>query len=305
MNKLLKLTLAALLALGLGGQAGAAEKITVAHKLGTIEVKSPPERVVVMDFGFLDSIDVLGTPVKLAVPKSNLPAYLDKFKDGQYVDIGGLKEFSLETIYAFKPDLIIISGRQQDYYQELTQIAPTYFVEIDSTKYLADYKNNMEFLGRLFGREEQVKAIIGGLEDEMAATRAEAAARNLRTLVLLTNDGKISVYGSGSRFGIIHDLLGLPEADPSIKVGIHGQSVNYEYIASVNPDQIFVVDRSLAVGSRANGLKLLDNDLVRGTGAAKNGLIFELDPNVWYLSGGGLQSVPMMVRQIRQALEKP
>ena len=298
----LSLALTAFLFLNCGSAMAAEGKISVSHKLGAIEVQPNPGRVVVMDFGFLDSIDALKLPVKLAVPKSNLPSYLSQYKDDQYVDIGGLKEFNLETIYAFKPDLIIISGRQQDYYEELTQIAPTYFVEIDSRKYMDDFKRNMGVLGKLFNRDAEVKTLIDELEKRIAEIKEISAAQNRRSLILLTNDGKISVYGSGSRFGIIHDILGLPQADPSIKVGIHGQSVNYEYLSTINPDQIFVVDRSIAVGSRADGVKLLDNELVNQTEAAKNGRIFELDPNTWYLSGGGLESVPMMVEEIHRAV---
>ena len=74
-------------------------------------------------------------------------------------------------------------------------------------------------------------------------------------------------------------------------------------IAEKNPDFIFVVDRSIAVTGKADGVRILDNELVNGTAAARSGRIVSLDPNVWYLSGGGLQSLRMMVEEVRLAVE--
>ena len=69
--------------------------------------------------------------------------------------------------------------------------------------------------------------------------------RKMKVLILLTNDGSVSVYGSSSRFGMIHDILGCKAADENIESSTHGQSVNFEYIADKNPDIILVIDRTL------------------------------------------------------------
>src|SRR5690625_4077434 len=55
--------------------------ITVHHELGETEVQKNPEKVVVFDFGSLDSLDKLGVEV-IGVPQGNTPAYLDKY-DGE------------------------------------------------------------------------------------------------------------------------------------------------------------------------------------------------------------------------------
>ena len=294
------------------GTAFASERpaVSITHKLGTVSVPVNPQRVVVMDFGTLDTLDALSATgaiavtARLALPKSNLPAYLAKYKGDGYVDVGGLKEFNLETINAFKPELIIISGRQQDYYMELSSIAPVFFVDNLAADYIATAHTNILALAAIFDAQEAVASTWDKISQSIARVREKAAAKNEKALVLLTNDGKISAYGSGSRFGIIHDDLGVALADPKIKVGIHGQLVNYEYVAMVNPDIIFVVDRSAAVGGKADGVRLLDNALVAKTSAAKNNRIVALDPDFWYLSGGGLRSLTKMVKDIEEALDK-
>ena len=44
----------------------------------------------------------------------------------EYSSIGTLKEPDMGKIFELTPDLIVISGRQADYYEELNKIAPSY-----------------------------------------------------------------------------------------------------------------------------------------------------------------------------------
>ena len=288
------------------GTTPAAERpsVSVTHAMGTVSIQLNPERVVVLDYGTLDTLDVLNLKARLALPKRNLPGYLAKFQGDAYTDIGGLREFNLETINAFRPELIIISGRQQDYYRELSSIAPVLLVSNLARDYVASTKKNLDILGKIFAVENRIETEWKAVMDSITRVREHALAKKMNALVLLTNDGKISAYGSGSRFGIIYDELGVSQADPGIKAGIHGQLVNYEYIALVNPDIIFVVDRSTAVGSKADNSRILDNTLVAKTNAAKNNRIMQLPPDIWYLSGGGLRSLAKMVEDIGNALDK-
>ena len=315
MRKSLCTTLCCVLCLAAAGTALAKQKetgetVAIPHTRGTVHVPRSPSRIVVMDFGMLDTLDsleavgALQRNVKLAVPKTNLPSYLGKYKGDEYADVGGLKDFNLESIYAFKPELIIISGRQQDFYEELSSIAPVWQMNSLPREYLPGVMRNIRDMGKIFAAEEAVGKALADMEAAILAVRNAVSEKHFKTLVLLTNDGKISAYGSGSRFGIIYDALGFEQADPGIKVGIHGQLVNYEYLAEKNPDYIFVVDRSVAVTGKADGVRILNNELVNGTKAARNGHIVSLDPNVWYLSGGGLQSLRMMIEEIRLSVEQ-
>ncbi|HBS44934.1 MAG TPA: ABC transporter, partial [Paenibacillus sp.] len=58
------------------------------------------------------------------------------------------------------------------------------------------------------------------------ALNEKAKADGKKSLIILANEGKISAYGSGSRFGIIHDVFGFAQADDKIEVSTHGQSVS-------------------------------------------------------------------------------
>lgn len=153
----------------------------------------------------------------------------------------------------------------------------------------------------MFGVPEKAAEAVKNIDEAVTRTKDKAQASGKKALVLLTNDGKVSAYGSGSRFGLVHDALGVAQADKNIKVGVHGQQVTYEYIAMLNPDIIFAVDRSVAIGRSAKNPNVLNNVLVNKTKAAKNGAIILLDPQVWYLSGGGIISLNKMISEVEAA----
>lgn len=281
------------------------KELTIKHELGEITIKSNPQKVVVFDFGTLDTLDKLGVEVT-GVPQSNVPSYLSKYSDAKYENVGGLKEPDFEKINSLSPDLIIISGRQQDSYDEFSKIAPTLYVAVDNANYMESFTKNVKTLGQIFGKEAEVETELTAINDSVKALNEKAKADGKKSLIILANEGKISAYGSGSRFGIIHDVFGFAQADDKIEVSTHGQSVSYEYVADKNPDYLFVVDRDAAVksdGSKSGSAKdAVENDLVKNTNAFKNGKIIYLDPNYWYLSGGGLISVSEMLKEVEVVL---
>ncbi|WP_283246466.1 siderophore ABC transporter substrate-binding protein [Paenibacillus sp. Marseille-Q4541] len=279
-------------------------EVTVKHKLGETTVKTNPEKVVVFDMGILDSLDKLGVNVT-GVPQANIPPYLEKYNDSKYANVGSLKEPDFEKIAEISPDLIIISGRQSDAYEELSKIGKTIYLGVDTTRYMDSYKENMEILGQIFNKTDEINTEVTKVEDEIKALNEKVTASGKNALIILANEGKISAYGAGSRFGIIHDVFGFTPADENIEVSTHGQSVSFEYIVEKDPDYLFVVDRGVinAEGDASSAKDLVENSLVKNTKAYKDGHIVYLDANYWYLSGGGLASVSEMVKEVSGAFE--
>ncbi|MGB6406488.1 MAG: ABC transporter substrate-binding protein, partial [Planococcus donghaensis] len=141
------------------------EEMTVTHELGEATFTKNPEKVVVFDYGVLDSLDKLGIEVVAGVPQESLPAYLEKYEDAEkYENVGTLKEADFEAIHAMGPDLIIISGRQADMYEEFTEIAPTMYMAVDTEKYMASFEENMTTLGEVFGKEDQVGEELAAID---------------------------------------------------------------------------------------------------------------------------------------------
>lgn len=280
------------------------ETITVKHELGETEVPKNPESVAVFDFGSLDTLDELGIDVA-GVPKDNIPSYLEQYESDDYEHVGGLKEPDFEKLAQMDPDLIIISGRQSDLYDQLQEIAPTIYLGVDTTRYMDSFKENVHTIGEIFDKEEEVDTAIGEIEGDIAELKEKAEAVDKKGLIILANDDKISAYGPDSRFGLIHDVFGVPAVDEGIEASTHGMNVSPEYVKEQNPDLLYVVDRGAVVGDEETPAKqTVENKLTKKTNAYKNDDITYLDPNYWYLSGGGLESVAEMIKEIDESLNE-
>ena len=280
-----------------------AQEIRVQHAQGETVLPAPPTKVFTFDLAALDTLDALGVEVA-GVPGSNIPDYLGKYRGDGYLKIGSLFEPDFEAIAAAGPDLIIVAGRSSPRYAELSRIAPTIDLTVAPDAYLAGAKANAVLLGRIFGRETEAAERIADLDASVAAVRERAPAAG-DALVIMTNGGKVTAYGPGSRFGWIHDDLGVRPAADAVTAATHGEVVSFEYLLQTNPDWLFVVDRDSAIGSAgASAAGTLDNDLVAATGAAENDRIVYVDTVRWYLVGAGISAVRTVVEEIAAALEK-
>ncbi|AYG00410.1 siderophore ABC transporter substrate-binding protein [Lactococcus allomyrinae] len=285
------------------GETSIESKIKVTDSNGKVEIPKNPKKVIVFDNGSLDTIDAIGAgDAVVGAPTKNLPTYLDTYKKVE--SAGGIKEPDLEKINQLKPDLIIISGRQQDFQEKLNKIAPTIYLSVDTKNTWNSTKQNIKTLGQIFDKEKIADEKIADLEKEIAAIKEQASSSDKKSLVVLVNEGQLSAYGQGSRFGIVHDTFGFKQADENIEVSTHGQSVSYEYVLEKNPDILFVVDRTKAIGGDASKDNVADNELIKQTNAGRSNKVISLQPDVWYLSGGGLESTHLMIKDVQKALTK-
>jgi len=246
--------------------------------------------------GALETLDKLGVPV-VGLPKQALPAHLAKYQGDAYANVGSLTEPAFERVFAARPDLIIISGRQQAMYDEFRAIAPTIYLGVDFARYMESFEENVRLLAAIFGKEEQAEAELAAIKQSVDELKALAAEKGGPALVVLVNEGRASAYGPGSRYGMIHDDFGFPPVDAGIVASTHGQSISFEYILEKNPEYLFVIDRTAAIGGQSSAKATIENDLVKMTRAYQNGNIIYLDPAVWYLSGAASSRWPRWWRK--------
>ncbi|MBC8719216.1 siderophore ABC transporter substrate-binding protein [Ochrobactrum sp. Marseille-Q0166] len=294
---------AALVATALASSANAAD-VAVKHAQGETTVATNPEKVVVFDFATLDNLDRLGVKI-IGVPGSiAYPEYLKKYDGADYTKVGTLFEPDYEAVNAAEPDLIIVGGRSAAKYGELAKIAPTIDLTVPAKEFISGTEANIEKLGQIFGKETEAKAEVDKLNSELAALKEKTKGKG-KGLMILTSGGKISAYGPGSRFGVLHDSFGVDPAAPDLSVGNHGQPVSSEFILETNPDWLFVLDRDAAIGREGTSAKqLLDNELVRQTNAWKNDQVVYLNAQNWYLVGGGLGALHNTIQQLSAAFDK-
>ncbi len=275
--------------------------VSITHAQGTTDVPVNPETVYTFDLGVLDSMDALGVDAD-GVPETKFPEALKKYNDSSVAKIGSMKEPDFEAISSGNPDLIIITGRTASSYEELSKIAPTVDLSVDITKPLESFKEQTGKLGEIFDAESKVTDQLAALETKIADTKAKSPNGG-KGLIIMTSGGELTAYGAGSRFGLIHDVLGVDTVADIKSEGPHGESISFEFLKTNNPDTLYVVDRDSAMGTGGDAAKaVLDNELVASTNAAKNDKIVNLDATSWYMIGYGLNNTNKMIDEVAAAL---
>ncbi len=287
------------------------ETITITDAQGTREFKSNPSRVAIFSYDMLDILDTVGIAPAgidaLGMPMANMPLlYRDTYQTDDYSDIGTYFEPNYDALDIFDPELIILSNRSIAKYAELVAAYPDADI-LDAS--LPNYaltegmSQNVENLATIFpGIADELRDTYDVLE----STWTELATRtgDVEAMFLLVNANAISFYGPTGRYAMLHDEFGFAAADPdTTEGGNHGKSVSFEYVVSIDPEVLFLMDRGAAVGNEATVDDVASNSLLATTQAAQNERIYSLDPVAWYITTGGFQATRQMMMDVNQYLE--
>ena len=306
MNTKKKLLLSSLAALMLG-LTGCQSSITVnPDNKQSVVVPKSPNKVVVMNYGALDTLDALGKgSIVTATPLSVLPAYLQQYKNANITDTGNMKEPNIDAIKQAKPQLIIIDGRQARHTEEFTKIAPVINLSVDAKNYLESTKNHINVLASITGTEKTANNLIQSLDAKVSNAQLVAQASNKKAIVAIHNDGKMILINASSSAALIHDVLHVKRAVPLAPQPTNGIGkpkptfIDNNYISKVKPDIIYVVDRSKAIGQSA-----MKNDFFNTKVLAKSKTeVIYLTPDLWYLSGGGAESLDRQIDEVINVLK--
>src|SRR5699024_3103587 len=139
--------------------------------------------------------------------------------------------------------------------------------------------------------------------DSIADLKQKAESSDQKALIILANDDKISAYGPNSRFGLIHDVFGVPAVDENIEASTHGMNVSFEYVTEQDPDLLYVIDRGAVIAVVSTCKHAVEYELMKKTNVHENDNIVYLDPNYWYLYGSGLESVSEMIKEVNEGLK--
>jgi iron complex transport system substrate-binding protein len=255
---------------------------------GQVSLPINPSPIVVYDMTLMQDLAALDVAVE-GMPSGMHLDNLQSKTQPEPKEVGTVFEPDLEALNAMQPQAILVGSRMAEKYDALSNIAPTLDMSIDTANIYESSKQRLLDLGALFGKSDQAiklqQDIDGLIEETKAVTENKGTG-----LMIMVNGNKLSAYGVESRYGFIHTVLNVPTADDQIKEGRHGQPVSFEYLQKVNPDWLFVMDRSAAIGEDSVGAKaVLDNPLVAQTTAWKKDQVVYLSPDSYLAFGGYYQ----------------
>lgn len=277
-------------------------RTVVAHVSGETTIPANPQSVLVFHLAALDILDALGVEPKGVPGRLPTPRF-EKYDDPRFAKIGSLFEPDLEAVHAARPDLIIVAGRSQAKYADLAKVAPTIDLTVKTDDLLPGVFANTALLGRIFRKDGEASALVDGVKGRIRRLQ-DLGSRAGKGLIVLTTGGKMSAYGPGSRFGVLHDSFGIAPVQAKLKESLHGQAISFEFILQQNPDWLFVIDRDAAIGREGQAARrMLDNQLVHQTVAWKKKQVVYLDPVNWYsLGSAGIIALRSNIDQLIDSL---
>ncbi|MFR4585184.1 MAG: ABC transporter substrate-binding protein [Streptococcus salivarius] len=229
---------------------------TIVHDFGTTELKKAPKRIVILDnlYGeILDPLDI--TPVGATTGQSDSQEFSTLFKkqykDAKVVSVGWQGSPDLDKIAELKPDLILMTGEQEDLYEELSEIAPTVGYQINTDENW-DYHETSLKVAEIFDKRDEMKKDLDRLDAREAvfAENVKAKFGDQKLMYLRVTDNDIRYYAYG-HFGYLYDTYHFNRAE-TFNPDDMFQVIDPDKLKDINPDLLIV---------QADSQELLDNKL--------------------------------------------
>lgn len=282
-----------------------AKEVTIPTARGEVTFAQTPKKVAVFEAAAIDTLTHLGVSIAGTSDVAKTLPYLRPVTEKAEI-IGTVFEPNFEALHRLQPDLIIVGSRAAKKIDELSPIATTIDVTAPAdVNTLQAGLNNIDAFGKLFNKEAEAQKLTAELQGLIDETKAAVKGKG-NGLIVLVNGGKISAFGDKGRLGWVHSALEIPMAakDVATKGTGHGEPASFEFIQKVNPDWLFVLDRTAAIGQEGKLAKdVLDNELVRQTKAWKNNHVIYLSSSA-YLAAGSVEQMRQDLTQIKQAFSQ-
>ena len=270
---------------------------TIVHDFGTTELKKAPKRIVILDnlYGeILDPLDItpVGATTGQADSQEFSTLFKKQYKDAKVVSVGWQGNPDLDKIAELKPDLILITGEQEDLYDELSEIAPTVGYQINTDENW-DYHETSLKVAEIFDKRDEMKKDLDRLDAREAvfAENVKAKFGNQKLMYLRVTDNDIRYYAYG-HFGYLYDTYHFNRAE-TFNPDDMLQVIDPDKLKDINPDLLIV---------QADSQELLDNKLKNtpvwtSLKAVQNNKVIYADYST-YMLGFGIVSQEAIMKQI-------
>lgn len=269
----------------------------VLHDLGETQICGQPQKVVAIGPHMLDILLSLGVqpagyaeiePFKSPVfdnPVKQIP-YLGDHVKSKPLNIGRRGEPSLETLIKVKPDLILGENFGQEYYAEISQVAPTLLFR---GSHKDQWQKSIEAISLALGRQQQANQAIAKYNQQLTATRkqlADVVTANPRLLLLASNDLKEYIdvrTGADYTGGILQDLGFQLVTPPNLATKAELNQISLEVLPRLNADSIIVLVWSANFPYDLDKVKQEwnQNQLVKDLPASRNQRVYFVDYHLW------------------------
>lgn len=270
---------------------------TIVHDFGTTKLKKVPKRIVILDnlYGeILNPLDItpVGATTGQADSQEFSTLFKKQYKDAKVVSVAWQGSPDLDKIAELKPDLILMTGEQEDLYEELSEIAPTVGYQINTDENW-DYHETSLKVAEIFDKRDEMKKDLDRVDAREAvfAENVKAKFGNQKLMYLRVTDNDIRYYAYG-HFGYLYDTYHFNRAK-TFNPNDMFQVIDPDKLKEINPDLLIV---------QADSQELLDNKLKNNPvwsslKAVQNNKVIYADYST-YMLGFGIVSQEAIMKQI-------
>ena len=270
---------------------------TIVHDFGTTELKKVPKRIVILDNLYGEILDPLHiTPVGATTGQADSQEFSTLFKkqykDAKVVSVGWQGSPDLDKIAELKPDLILMTGEQEDLYDELSEIAPTVGYQINTDENW-DYHETSLKVAEIFDKRDEMKKDLDRVDAREAvfAENVKAKFGNQKLMYLRVTDNDIRYYAYG-HFGYLYDTYHFNRAE-TFNPDDMFQVIDPDKLKDINPDLLIVQADSQELLEN----KLKNNPVWSSLKAVQNNKVIYADYST-YMLGFGIVSQEAIMKQI-------
>jgi iron complex transport system substrate-binding protein len=273
---------------------------SVNDEMGVFTIDSVPDRVVVLEFSFVDALANIGvSPVGVADDgdANNLIDAISS-KVNPWTSVGSRYQPSLEVIASLKPDLIIADpDRNASIYEDLKKIAPTVVLKSRGETY-QDNLDTFVKIGTIMGQEAAVKARLEEHHQRMDKLAGQISS-NFRFQFAVANERGLWMHGPKSYAGSVMERLGLRVATAEERETAY-IATTLEQLLNANPD-VFLLGE---YGETTIVDTWKTNPLWSLMSATKSDRFYEADPRLWSLNRGMI-AAELMAEELVELINKP
>ena len=193
-----------------------ARALEIHHDYGTESFERVPEKVVTLDWTLTETVISLGIQPQGIADVSGYRTWVSQPKLGpNVIDVGKRREPNIGRIAELQPDVILISGYMNPFYQELKKIAPVLVYSVYNTdkQPLLSAMSITRSLGYLFGKQSNAENVIQQTEDHLKENADKIKMKNIQTkpllFVRLMNEGTLRIHSQGSLVQSVIDKMNL------------------------------------------------------------------------------------------------
>ena len=270
---------------------------TIVHDFGTTKLKKVPKRIVILDnlYGeILNPLDItpVGATTGQADSQELSTLFKKQYKDAKVVSVGWQGNPDLDKIAELKPDLILMTGEQEDLYEELSEIAPTVGYQINTDENW-DYHETSLKVAEIFDKRDEMKKDLDRLDAREAvfAENVKAKFGNQKLMYLRVTDNDIRYYAYG-HFGYLYDTYHFNRAE-TFNPDDMFQVIDPDKLKDINPDLLIVQADSQELLEH----KLKNNPVWSSLKAVQNNKVIYADYST-YMLGFGIVSQEAIMKQI-------